>query len=130
LEQIIEAAPGQYRVLFALLASTGMRIGEAAGLHLDDLDLDNGVIYVRRSVWNRQELEPKTENAGREIDIDPALVTLLREHVEETRRLRVFEARNGSPCPWATSAIAAPPSSAVGQALDPEGRLHAFRHSR
>ena len=29
-----------------------MRIGEAAGLHLDDLDLENGVIHVRRSVWN------------------------------------------------------------------------------
>jgi integrase len=33
LRQIIEAAPAQYRILFALLAGTGMRIGEAAGLH-------------------------------------------------------------------------------------------------
>jgi integrase len=70
-----------------------MRIGEVAGLHLDDLDLDNGVIYVRRSVWSGEELEPKTENAIREIDIDPALVKLLREYLGETRRLRVFEAR-------------------------------------
>src|SRR5262249_46003210 len=41
LARIIEAATGQYKVLFALLAGTGMRIGEAAGLHLEDLDLDN-----------------------------------------------------------------------------------------
>src|ERR1700726_1483563 len=41
LRQIINAAEGQDRVLFALLAGTGMRIGEAAGLHLGDLDLDN-----------------------------------------------------------------------------------------
>jgi hypothetical protein len=34
------------------------------------------VIYVRRSVWNGQELEPKTENAMREIDIDPAMAAL------------------------------------------------------
>jgi integrase len=54
LRQIIEAAPERYRVLFALLAATGLRVGEAAGLHLEDLDLDNGVIYVRRSVWNGQ----------------------------------------------------------------------------
>jgi hypothetical protein len=27
-------------------------MSEAAGLHLEDLDLDNGVIHVRRSVWN------------------------------------------------------------------------------
>ena len=51
-----------------MLAATGLRMGEAAGLHLEDLDLDNGVIYVRRSVWNGQELEPRTENAVREID--------------------------------------------------------------
>jgi integrase len=29
---------------------TSMRIGEAAGLHVDDLDFDNGVIYVP-SLW-------------------------------------------------------------------------------
>jgi integrase len=81
LRQIIEAASGQYRILFALLAATGMRIGEAAGLHLDDHDLDTGVIYVRRSVWRGQELEPKTENGVREIDIDPALVNVLRDHL-------------------------------------------------
>ena len=33
LRKIIEGAEGQYRVLFALLAGTGMRIGEASGLH-------------------------------------------------------------------------------------------------
>ena len=71
IQRILEASPAKYRVLFALLAATGMRIGEAAGLHVDDVDLDNGVISVKRSIWNRQELEPKTDNAVREIDIDP-----------------------------------------------------------
>jgi integrase len=129
LKQIIEAAPGQYRVVFALLASTGMRIGEAAGLHLDDLDLDNGVIYVRRSVWNGQELEPKTENAVREIDIDPTLVMLLREHVGETRRMRVFEARNGSPLSAGNirNRVLQPLLAKLGI---PTAGLHAFRHSR
>jgi integrase/recombinase XerD len=129
LKQIIEAAPGQYRVLFAVLASTGMRIGEAAGLHLDDLDPDNGVIYVRRSVWNGQELEPMTENAVREIDIDPTLVMLLREHVGETRRLRVFEARNGSPLSAGNirKRVLHPLLAKLGI---PKAGLHAFRHSR
>ena len=61
LQRIIAASEGQYRVLFALLAGTGMRIGEAAGLHVDDLDLDNCVITVRRAVWNGVEQSPKTE---------------------------------------------------------------------
>ena len=97
LRQIIDAAPERYRVLFALLAVTGLRIGEAAGLHLEDLNLDSGVIYVRRSVWNGQELEPKTENAVREIDIDPVLGAMLRDDIGSSHRIRLFEARNGSP---------------------------------
>jgi integrase len=129
LRQIIEAAPGQYRILFALLAGTGMRIGEAAGLHVDDLDLDNGVIYVRRSVWKGQELEPKTENSVREIDIDPALAKLLREHLGETRRVRVFEARNGSPLSAGNirNRVLHPLLVKLGI---PRAGLHAFRHSR
>jgi integrase len=129
LRQIIEAAPGQYRTLFALLAGTGMRIGEAAGLHADDLDLDHGVIYVRRSVWNGQELEPKTEHSVREIDIDSALVDLLRQHLGESRRMRVFEARNGSPLSAGNirNRVLHPLLSTLGI---PKAGLHAFRHSR
>jgi integrase len=94
---IISKAEGQYRVLFALLAGTGMRIGEAAGLHVADLDLDNCVIYVRRAVWNGREMSPKTKNAVREIDIDPGLAELLKQHIGNKKAGRVFEARNGSP---------------------------------
>jgi len=37
--QIVNAATGQWRVLFATLAGTGMRCGEAFGLHVEDVDL-------------------------------------------------------------------------------------------
>jgi integrase len=74
-----------------------MRNGEAAGLHVADLDLDNCVIYVRRGVWNGLELSPKTRNAVREIDIDPGLAETLRQHVRDKKAGRAFEARNGSP---------------------------------
>jgi integrase len=97
LRKIIEGAEGQYLVLFALLAGTGMRIGEASGLHVTDLDLDNRVIYVRRGVWNGQELFPRTRNAIRKIDIDPGLAELLRQHFRDKKVGCVFEARNGSP---------------------------------
>jgi integrase len=129
LRQIIEMAPERYRVLFALLATTGLRIGEAAGLRLEDLDLDNGVIYVRRSVWNGQELEPKTENAVREIDIDPALAALLRDYIGPSRRIRLFEARNGSPLSAGNirNRVLHPLLAKLGI---PKAGLHAFRHSR
>ena len=129
LQQILRAAPERYRVLFALLAATGMRIGEAAGLHLEDLDLDHDVIYVRRSVWNGVELEPKTENAIREIDIDPALANLLREYIGSSRRTRLFEARNGSPLSAGNirKRVLQPLLERLGI---PKAGLHAFRHSR
>jgi integrase len=129
LQKIIEAAKEQYRVLFALLAGTGMRIGEASGLHVDDLDLDNCVIHVRRGVWKGQEQSPKTKNAVREIDIDPGLAELLRQHIGDKKAGRVFEARNGSPIPGnnVLQRVLHPLLKRLGI---PKAGLHAFRHSR
>lgn len=129
LRKIIDGATEQYCVLFALLAGTGMRIGEAAGLHLDDLDLDNHVIYVRRAVWNGREMAPKTSNAIREIDIDAGLADVLRQHVGERKAGRVFEARNGSPISGNNilKRVLHPLLQRLGI---PRAGLHAFRHSR
>jgi integrase len=74
-KRIIEAARGQYRTLFALLAGTGMRIGEASGLHVDDLDLDNGVMHVRRGVWNGQEQAQRPRTLSGRLTLTPALPT-------------------------------------------------------
>lgn len=129
LKLIIGGADGQYRVLFALLAGTGMRIGEAAGLHIDDLDLDNCVIYVRRGVWNGRELSPKTRNAVREIDIDPGLAELLKQHVGDKKAGRVFEARNGSPISG-NNVLKRVLHPLLKRLQIPKAGLHAFRHSR
>jgi len=129
LKKIIEAAEGQHRILFALLAGTGMRIGEAAGLHVDDLDLDNCVIYVRRGVWNGQELSPKTKNAVREIDIDPGLAELLKQHIGVKKAGRVFEARNGSPISG-NNVLKRVLHPLLERLEIPKAGLHAFRHSR
>jgi integrase len=59
--RIVNAEKGQWRILFATLASTGLRAGEAFGLHVDDLDLRAGKMYVRRSVWHGQEVTVKTK---------------------------------------------------------------------
>jgi hypothetical protein len=51
------------------------------GLHVDDLELENVRLRVRRSVWKGQELSVKTKNGYRVIHIDPALVEMLRQHL-------------------------------------------------
>ena len=48
--QIIGAAKGQWRVLFATLATMGQRGGEAFGLRVPDLDLDALKIYIPSAI--------------------------------------------------------------------------------
>ena len=79
--RIVEAAHGQYRVLFHLAGSSGLRAGELFGLHVEDLDLNRGVIRVRRSVWRGQEVTPKTRKGYRDVFVDSLTVQMLRDHL-------------------------------------------------
>jgi integrase len=129
LQQIVTNAEGQYKALFALLAGTGMRAGEVAGLHVEDLDLANGVIYVRRSVWGGREITPKTKKGIRQIDIDPALSDLLKAYLGDRKIGRVFSSRNGSPIADGNirKRVLHPLLKRLGI---PKAGLHAFRHGR
>lgn len=129
LRRIIEAATGQYRILFALLAGTGMRIGEAAGLYVQDLDLENRVVHVCRSIWKGRDITPKTDNAIREIDIDSALTEMLREYLGERKAGRLFQSKTGTPLAHGNlrKRVLTPLLKQLGI---PNAGLHAFRHSR
>ncbi len=80
IEQVLSDSKHRYAVLFALLAGTGIRIGEAVAVKVTDLSPDCRVLYIRRSIWRNKEQKPKTPNAVREVDIAPPLVHLLQEH--------------------------------------------------
>ena len=70
--------------LWVLLATTGLRRGEAAGLRWDDLDLDAGRLKVIQTIVTIDGKpvigKPKTENSAREIGLDPQTVAVLRSH--------------------------------------------------
>jgi integrase len=67
-----------------LLATTGMRRGEVAGLRWIDVDLDAGRVSPRRPrvVVNYEVVvsEPKTAKGRRSLALDPATVAALRQH--------------------------------------------------
>ena len=44
--------------LFGLLASTGVRLGEAVGLDRDDVDPDAGILTIRRAKFGKSRLVP------------------------------------------------------------------------
>jgi integrase len=128
MRRIIAASKGQWRVLFATLASTGLRAGEAFGLHVGDLDLEAGAITVRRSVWNGEEVTPKTKSGYRVVNIDPDLVDVMREHLNGRRGGRIFQTRTGTP--HSKGNVRRKLHETLRALGIPLGGLHAFRHGR
>src|SRR5690606_21143177 len=70
--------------LWVLLATTGMRRGEAIGLRWKDVDLDKGRLSVVQTITQTRSKvtigEPKTARGRRSIALDDATVGVLREH--------------------------------------------------
>lgn len=96
IELVLANTKRRYAVLFALLAGSGLRIGEALALKTFDLAADCRVLHVRRSIWHAREQEPKTPNAIRDVDLAEPLAQLLREHIFG-RTGYVFATDNGTP---------------------------------
>ena len=69
-----------YRIVFELLAFTGLRINEGLGLRWCDVDYDAGVIRVRLQLSRHRELKQlKTEAAQHDIVMTPSVARLLRQ---------------------------------------------------
>jgi len=56
---LLNSLKERYAVLVALVAGTGLRIGEALAVRTEDFDPDCQVLHIRRSVWHRCEQAPK-----------------------------------------------------------------------
>ncbi|MGA8012898.1 MAG: tyrosine-type recombinase/integrase [Candidatus Acidiferrales bacterium] len=96
LGEILASTSKRWAVLFALLAGTGLRIGEALGLKAEDLSEDCSVLHVQRSIWGGQEQAPKTPNAMRVVDIAEPLAQLLSEYVSDKPGY-LFASKSGRP---------------------------------
>jgi len=66
-----------YQALFGLLATCGMRVGEAVGLDRDDVDLRAGVITIRHAKFDRPRLVP----------LHPTVTEALSRYAAERDRL-------------------------------------------
>lgn len=94
-EEVLAGVKGRYRLLFALLAGTGLRIGEALGLKATDFGPDCRLLHVRRSIWRGKEQAPKTGNAIRTVDIPEELAEILRAQMPRDGYL--FASSTGNP---------------------------------
>jgi integrase len=53
--ELLNSLKSRYAVLVALVAGTGLRIGEALAVRTEDFDSACQVLHIRRSVWHRRE---------------------------------------------------------------------------
>jgi integrase len=98
-KELIEKLAEPSRSIAALLARTGLRIGELLALRWQDVDLQQGLLSVNQTVYEGHFDEPKTKRSKRRIPLGPQCAEILAalKRTEATPSTLVFSARNGSP---------------------------------
>lgn len=83
---------GPDRVLWTTAFYSGLRRGELIGLRVDDVDLDAGVIRVRRG-WDMSdgEISTKSSRGRRDVPLSLTLRDPLANHVQSLDRAEIFE---------------------------------------
>jgi integrase len=128
MRQVVNAAKGQWKVMFAFYAGTGTRCGESSGLRVEDLDLPFLKVCVRRGIYKGKEITTKTKKGKRVIDIDPELGEMLKAHLHGRTTGYVFPTQNGTP--YCKSNVRRKLNEILKKLnLAPAG-THAFRHGR
>ncbi len=125
----------QYRCLLELMLTTGLRIGEALGLAVCDLDPDHAVIRVECQLARDGTRTPlKTEESHRALDIPPQLVRRLLALVAQrgarfTPGALVFASRSGTGLERKVVRAALKRAAKAAKLAAPEPTLHDLRHS-
>jgi integrase len=82
-------------MLYALLAGSGLRIGEAFALRVEHVC--DTVVHVKSSAWEGKLCSPKTANGTREVDLHSSLANALRDHIGSRSTGLVFPSARGTP---------------------------------
>ena len=77
---IVSKCPERYRILFALCAASGLRMGEALGIEIEDVSPDGTVIKIRQKAWKGQIHDYlKTINGERDVDLHSSVAKLVKK---------------------------------------------------
>ena len=99
LRSLLESLPEPTRSVVWLLVLTGLRIGELLALRWQDVDLEAGVLRVRRTLYEGHFDEPKTRSSKRVVPLSPKgqriLARLKPERIDP--EALVFQSKRGTP---------------------------------
>ena len=114
--------------MWHLVATSGLRRGEVAGLRWEFVDLDDATIRIAKTRtvvdYKVVDSEPKTEKGKRTISLDPATAAALRAH-----RQRQLEERMAWGAAWTDTGLVF--TQEDGTAIHPERITQAFqRHAK
>src|SRR2546425_1356200 len=92
--------------LWVVLATPGLRLGEALGLQWSDVDSTQGKVVIRRALQRQRGIglvlvEPKTDRSRRTVYLAPGTIASLAEH----RRVQARERLKAGPSWDATQAL-------------------------
>jgi integrase len=84
MKALLKAAQGtDLYPLWVLMATTGVRVGEALGLRWEDLYLEARTLRVNRTVYRGQSCLPKTDSSRRTIKLSRLVTEALRQHPQQ-----------------------------------------------
>lgn len=121
---LVAADNSRYWTLFAFIAATGTRKGEALGLRWEDIDFAVGSVTIRRTLYRLggelKTSSPKSATSGRVLYPAPELMAELETARRQQRKDRML-ARNR----WEDSGFVF--TTEVGGPMDPRNSLRAFK---
>lgn len=128
----LEDERGELYSLWYLLANTGIRRGEVAGLRWDDFDSEAGTISIQRNrvplkSGTVEETTPKTKGSKRVLELNEATVAVLDKRQRKCQRKAQWEARIARK-PWRDSGYIF--TDAAGEPLHPNAITWQFRFAR
>ena len=94
IETIISLATEPDAVLYSLLGGSGLRIGEAFALRIEDVE--GSVLHVRHGSWDGKITSTKSDNGVRDVYLHSSLADLLNDHIGGREGL-VFPSERGTP---------------------------------
>ncbi len=123
-------ATGVYEMYYIELA-TGLRRGELLGLKWDDIDMKQGIIWIRRQIsridGKIMEAPLKTKNSYRTVTISPQAIEVLKQQKTKTNDQYVFPSPNGGPI--SPDSVNNMLKRVLERAEIPKVRFHDLRHT-